>query len=130
MMSRLNVASWALLAGGIGQGALYSVLFTHLPPWTIFVVLLPPWLIVYTISFCRQAPFGPRRFRYCLVFAMSWYATTTVVAEILYALIRPDPVGHFPSRLAHLLICFGLLTFAVFIPACTSLRHLETKELH
>jgi hypothetical protein len=56
MMSRLNVASWTLLAGAIGQSALYSVLFTRLPPWTIFVVLFPPWLIVYTISFCRQAP--------------------------------------------------------------------------
>jgi len=60
---------------------------------------------------------------------MSWYATTTVVAEILYALIQPAPMGHFPNLLAHLLIYFGLLSFAVFIPACTLLRRLETKEL-
>ena len=129
MMSRLHIASWGLLVGAVGQCALYSALAPHLPSWIIFVVLLPPWLTVYTISFCRQAPFGPRRFRQCLNFAMIWYAAMTVLAETLHLLIRPTPYGHFPNTVARILTYAGALTFIVFVRVCTLLRRYETAEM-
>ena len=125
MMSMLNVASWALLMGAMGQCALYSELFQRLPPWIIFVALLPPWLTVYTISFCRQAPLGPRRFRHCLIFAMCWYAIMTLLAETLHLVIHPSPRGHFSITVARVLTYVGALTFIVFVRACIQLRRHE-----
>jgi hypothetical protein len=129
MMSRLHIASWGLLVGAMGQCALYGALAPHLPSWIVFVALLPPWLTVYTISFCRQAPFGPRRFRQCLNFAMFWYTATTVLAETLHLLIRPTPYKHFPNTVARILAYAGALTFIVFVRACTQLRRYETTEM-
>jgi hypothetical protein len=60
-------------------------------------------LTVYTISFCRQAPFGPRRFRHCLIFAMCWYSVATTLAEALHFLVQPSPHGHFPTSVARVL---------------------------
>jgi hypothetical protein len=128
MMSRLHVASWGLLMGVAGQTALYAALTPHVPFWLFFLALSPPWLTVYTISFCRQAPFGPRRFRHCLLFAMCWYAVATVVAETMHILIHPAPYGHFPTFVARLLTYSGALTYIVFIRACLLLRRIEIGE--
>jgi len=130
MMSRLNIASLGLAIGATGQTALYAVLAPRVPVWMIFGVLIPPWLTVYTISFCRKAPFGPRRFRHCLIFAMCWYAATTVLAEILHVLIQPAPWRHFPTIVARVLTYLGVLSFVVFIRACVLLRRLEMSEAH
>ena len=127
MMSRLHIASWGLLVGATGQCALYDALLPRLPLWIIFIALLPPWLTVYTISFCREAPFGPRRFRYCLMFAMCWYATMTLLAETLHLLIKPAPHGHFPNPVARVLIYAGALSFIFFLRACIDLRRYETQ---
>jgi hypothetical protein len=127
MMSRLHIASWGLLLGAVGQSALYSDLVPRLPSWIIFVALLPPWLTVYTISFCKQAPFGPRRFRHCLIFAMCWYAVMTLLAEALHLLFQPAPVEHYPKMLARVLTYAGALTFIVFVRTCSVSRSYETQ---
>ena len=129
MMSRLHIASCGLLVGATGQCALYSALIPHLPSWIIFIALLPPWLTVYTISFCRQAPFGPRRFRHSLIFAMVWYAVMTLFAETLYLLIRPTPHGHLPNIVARFLTYVSALSFIVFVRTCTLLRRYETTTM-
>jgi hypothetical protein len=129
MMSRLNIASWGLLFGATGQYALCSALVPRLPSWIIFIALLPPWLMVFTISFCRQAPFGPRRFRHCLIFAMCWYAVMTLLAEILHLLFQPTTVGHFPSTLARILAYSGALSFIVLVRTCSALRRYETAKM-
>lgn len=130
MMSGLNVTSWALLIGALGQTALYAALAPRPPLWMIFGLLIPPWLTVYTISFCRQAPFGPRTFRQCLIFAMCWYAAATLLAEILHFLMRPAPWGQFPAIVARVLTYLGALSLVAFIRACLLLRRLEISEAH
>jgi hypothetical protein len=125
MMRRLHVASWGLLLGATGQVALYDALLPRIPLWMFFAALLPPWLTVYTISFCRQAPFGPRRFRHCLIFAMCWYSVATILAEALHFLIQPSPHGHFLISVARVLTYAGGLSFIVFVRACVLLRRDE-----
>lgn len=127
-MGSLHIAGWGLAVGAVGQAALYYPLFPHAPLWLIMLPLFLPWLTVYTISFCRQAPFGPRPFRYCLMFAMCWYATATLLAEALNLVIRPAPRGHFPITLAWVLIFVGVLSFIVFVRTVILLRRYETTQ--
>jgi hypothetical protein len=128
MMSRLHVASWSLLIGAVGQCVLFNALVPEVPSWIIFCALLPPWMTIYAISFCRQAPFGPRRFRLCLIFAMWWYAIMALVAETLHLLMRPAPCKHFPNALAHALTFAGALSFIIFIKSCIQLTRLEAGD--
>jgi hypothetical protein len=125
MMSRLNVASWGLLLGATGQVGLCDALLRTIPLWMLFAALLPPWLTVYTISFCRQAPFGFRPFRHCLIFAICWYSVATTLAEALHFLVQPSPHGHFPTSVARVLTYAGGLSFIVFVRACVLLRRDE-----
>jgi hypothetical protein len=127
MMGRLHVASWLLLLGVLGQVALYSSLAPRIPLWVVFAALLPPWLTVYTISFCRQAPFGPRRFRHCLIFAMSWYAAMTLAAETPHMFFHIAPSGHLSTTAARVLTYLGALSFIVFIRTRVLLRRYETS---
>jgi hypothetical protein len=129
MMNRLHMTSWGLLVGAMGQCALFNALLPRLPSWIVFGALLPPWLMVYAISFCRQAPFGPRRFRQFLIFAMGWYALMTLTAEGLHLYIHPAPYGHFPNTLAHGLTFFGALSFVVLIRVCRQLSRLEAEGI-
>lgn len=128
MMGTLNLASWGLLVGAIGQAAFYLRLFPRLPTWLVMAVLFVPWLTVFTISFCNRPPFGPSPFRRCLVFAMCWYGILAVFAEVLYWFIQPAPRGHFPLILARVLMyCAGAISFFVFMRACAALRGYEAN---
>jgi hypothetical protein len=128
MMSKLHIASWGLLIGALGQAGFYGQLFPRLPSWIVFIALLPPWLTVYTISFCRQAPCGPRPFRRCLLVAMCWYAVMTLLAETLYFSIHPASYGHFSITVARVIVYIGSLSFIVFVRACIALRRYETEN--
>ena len=122
VMSLLHVVSWGLLLGAIGQAALYKDLLPRIPTWMFLALLLPPWLTVYTISFCRRPPFGPRRFRSCLIIAMAWYAIATLLAETVYFIGKPIEHGHFPHGIARALIYVGALSCIIFVRACVGLR--------
>jgi hypothetical protein len=127
MMSRLNIASWGLLIGAIGQSGFYGSLFPRLPDWIMFPILALPWLTVFIISFCNQPPFGPRLFRYFLVFTMCWYGVVTLLAEALHFFIHPAPYGHFSITVARVLTYLGALSFIVFVRACRDLSIYEVK---
>jgi hypothetical protein len=129
MMGELNIASWALLIGAWGQMGFYGLLFPRLPTWAIMAPLYLPWLTVYVISFCRVAPFGPRPFRYCLTFAMCWYAVMTLLAEGLYLITRPVPLGHLPILAVRLCTYLAALSFTVFVRVCIQLRRYELNRL-
>jgi hypothetical protein len=107
----------------------WGALVPRLPFWITFAALLPPWLTVYTISFCKQAPFGPRRFRQCLIFAMCWYSIMTVSAETLHLLFHSAPYRHFSTLAARVLTYFGALSFIVFVRACLLLRRYEMTRV-
>jgi len=109
--------------------AFYWRLFPNLPHWVVAALVFVPWLTVFTISFCNVAPFGPRLFRRCLIFAISWYAAITLIAEALYFALHPPPSGHFPLSIARVLMyAFGILSTVVFVRACNSLRRYETNK--
>ena len=127
MLSKVHIASYGLFIGIAGPLILFADLLPRIPVWIIAVVLLPPWLTVYTISFCRQPPCGPRRFRQCLVFAMCWYAGMILIAEALHFLMKPLSRGHFPHTVARLLALLGALTFIVFVRVCVQLRRYESE---
>jgi len=128
-MGTLSIASWGLLIGAMGQSAFYKCVFPPLSGWIVLCALFVPWLTVFAISFCNRPPFGPRPFRWCLIFAMCWYAVMTLLAETLYFVIQPVPHGHFPLIVARVLMyAFGAVSFFVFIRACIVLRRYETKH--
>jgi hypothetical protein len=128
MIGRIHMLSWGLLVGAVGQSLLWGGIFPRAPRWMVFAALLPPWLTVYTISFCRQAPFGPRPFRYCLLFAMCWYALMTATAETLHAFLKPTHDGHVPNTAARILTYLGAVSFVVFIPAFMVLKRYEAAD--
>jgi hypothetical protein len=126
LIGKLSVASWGLWLEAIGQAGLYRNLPFHLPFWAILAPLFLPWLTVYTISFCKVPPFGPRPFRNCLLFAVCLYVLLTMIAEASITIIHPSPQGpHFPIIAAQVLTCVGALSFIVLIPAYLSLRRLD-----
>lgn len=125
-MGKLNIASLGLFFGALGQAGLYGNLLPQLPAWAIMAPLFLPWLTVYTISFCKVAPFGPRPFRNCLLFAICWYAVMTVIAEILLFVFHPAPQGHFPVFVARILTYVAALSFIVLIRAYVFLRRSDS----
>ena len=122
-LGTLGIASWGFYIGAIGQAVFYARLFPGLPRWIVMGALSPPWLIIFIISFCNRPPFGPRPFRRCLLFAMCWYAVTTLIAETLYFFIQSAPRGHFSVIVARILMYgVGAVSFFVFVRACIVLR--------
>jgi hypothetical protein len=127
-MGAINIAGWGLLFGAGGQALFLVYLFPNLPGKILFAVLLIPWLAVYTISFCRVAPCGPRAFRRILIFAMGWYTAATLLAEILCFIRRPVPHGPYSLIVPRVLMYFGALTFIVFVRVCITLCRLEASS--
>lgn len=131
MLSVLSIASFTLILGAMGQMLLMPPLGSppsHVLTRVMFALFLVPWLSIFTISFCRQAPFGPR-FRHCLSFAMCWYAVATVLVETRYCLFPAGPSKHVQVVTAQVLIGLGAAGFIVFIRAWLSLRRYETSLL-
>ena len=124
-MGKLNVASWGLCLGAVGQAGLCGNLLPHFPLWAIMAPLYVPWLTVFTISFCKVPPFGPRPFRNCLLFAICWYVAVTAIAEAFFLILPAAPQGHFPLVAARAITYVGALSFFVLIPAYVSLRRFD-----
>jgi len=127
-MGTLNIASWGLAVGTIGQCVLYGRLPPGLPQWIMMSVLSPPWLLVFVISFCNRPPFGPRSFRRCFLLAMCWYALFTILSEALHFIFHPAPPWHFAFIVARVLMYGGLLGFIPLLRACVLLRRLESNQ--
>ena len=131
MMSKLSIASWGLFFGAIGQGLFYRCLFPSWPTWigarVLFALLLLPWLTVFTVSFCKRPPFGPRPFRCCLTSAMCWYAVITLLAETLNLFVQPAPREHLSITMARVFMYLGAFSFIVFIQTCVVLRRYEME---
>jgi len=115
-----------LWIGAAGQGVFFAALFPRCPRWVAFSLLLLPWLTIYTISFCRRPPCGPRIFRLVLVAAMCWYAAATLLAESLNLLVHASSWGH-SLVIARVLMYFGDFSFVVFLRFCARLRGIERE---
>jgi hypothetical protein len=127
-MGLLNLSSFGLAVGAVGQALFFGYLFSNFPSKIGFLGVLVPWFVIYTITFCRCAPCGRRPFRLILIFAMSWYTAAALLAEVLCLIIRPIPHGHYSLIIPRLLMYLGSLSFIVFVRGCISLRSLESQQ--
>jgi len=129
VMGSINVASCGLFIGGTGQGLFFAYLFPIHPGTSTFnllnLVLLIPWLTVFAISFCNRPPVGPRQFRLVLIFAMCWYSTVMLLAEMFCLALHAVPHGNYPLWVPRILMYLGALSFVVFVRACIVLRRLD-----
>lgn len=127
MQGMLNISSLALLAGAVGLGWFYYRFPLHMPHWFVLFVLFLPWLIVFTISFCKAAPFGPRAYRRTLVGVMCGYLSLAVGAEIGQQIWRLPSHGCITLTAARCLMFFGCLSFIPFMLAIRSIRKVEKE---
>jgi len=128
MLGTLNIASYGFLVGAFGQFWFYVRLFSHTSEWLLLGVLLIPWLALFTITFCKQSPFGPRPFRFCLTLVMCSYALLTVLAEILQQFHPLPSDGFFSITLARILMYIAFLSFIPLGRSYILLRRPEPKQ--
>jgi hypothetical protein len=127
-MGTLNITSMGLLIGGMGQLFFCSHNLPRFPIWIFLALLFVPWFTVFSISFCKGPPCGPRPFRRFLIFAMISYLAACVFVEGLNFFIRPPPGGHLSIIAIRIVIYFfGAASFTVLIRACRVLRAIEKK---
>lgn len=133
-MGAINRASLILFLGGLAQVLAYADLFPKAPFGILFIVSYLPWFILFTISFCKQPPpISFRGFRWCMIFAMVWYALASITNEVLRFFIHVPPRGVDPVTaegvilVARVVGFLAMLSFIVFIRACITLRQLELK---
>ena len=127
----LNVgmgANLSLFLGTMGQAACTGALKPHLPGWIMFLVVCLPFLTVFTITFFKRSFLTPRAFRFCLLFAMCWFALVTFVAEILFQLgFMPPESPTFGRTLSRILMHVGWLSFIPLIRLYLVTRRFEAK---
>jgi glucan phosphoethanolaminetransferase (alkaline phosphatase superfamily) len=122
-MSLISIASWGFLFGACGQIWCYWALFPHLPRWLVALIAFVPWLTVFAISLFERPLLGPRPFRCCLIFAMSWYAGITLLAEALYLFLAPAHLSLGVARV--FMYLFGIVCSIVFVRSCITLHRYE-----
>jgi hypothetical protein len=120
-MGKINVASWALLLGAVGQALLLG-LMDRVPHWLVLVPLFGPWLLGYVISFCRIAPCGPGRFAQILIFAMAWYSVNAFVCELIWLLFPASRAQMYSAVIPHALCWGSTFSFIVLIRAVRDAR--------
>jgi hypothetical protein len=125
-MGRLNITSLGLALGSVGQTLLVAPVFTRFGRLA-FAVALVPWLITYTITFCRQPPCGIRAFRKTLWFSLGWHAAVTILAEMLQFFFRTPALDKTQFFVARCLMYSSLVSYVVFIRVCHSLRQMERE---
>src|SRR5262249_10557977 len=126
-MAALSVASWGLFIGGLGLSLAYGSLIPALPHWIGVGLSIPPWLVIFSISFCNVPPFGPRVFRRCLLFALCWYAAAAILAEAV-SLGRSGASAESHLIAAWAMVCFGTLSFVPIARAYRALSMIEEAE--
>jgi hypothetical protein len=124
------VGYFSLLIGVLGQAAFMSpVTKPHLPAIIAVMIFLLPWLIVFTITYTKQSFLPPRPYRFCLLFAMCWFAAVTIFAEILYHLgYMPPDSPSYAGTLSRVLMHIGWLSLLFIIPRYIAIGHYESKR--
>lgn len=124
------VGYFSLFVGALGQAAFLSpITKPHLPVFVPLLLSLLPWLIVFTVTFTKQPFLSPRPFRYCLLFAMYWFAAVTIIAEVLHWLgAIPPGSPQFAGTMCRVLMHVGWLSALCVIPLCAAARQHELKR--
>ncbi len=101
----------------------------HLPLIIATLIILLPWLLVFTITFTNQPLLPPSQFRVCIVFAACWFTVLTLVAETLYHLgYMPPDSPQYARDLSRGLMHLGWLSLLYFIPAYWFTRPHQSKR--
>jgi len=81
------IGQHSLFLGAGGQAFFYVHLFKpHFPVWIAMPFFLIPWITVFLIFFNHRSLFPSRQARHYWLYATYWYATLTVIAEIIWLL--------------------------------------------
>jgi hypothetical protein len=128
MKRAIQFAGLGLWIGAIGQLVFLGRLFRDHFSLITAISLVPCWTVFF-VTFCN-APFpcSARTFRYILLFAMCWYASTSLLAEALVFGIQPasgDLISSIAGRV--LMYLFGAVSFFVFIKASIIIRRHENE---
>jgi hypothetical protein len=103
----------------MGQVALFGgALEPHDSVWkaVVCLLLLLPWLVVFSITFLKQPLLSASAFNRCLVFALVSYAATTIVAELLiYWKLVPPESPRFARGAAQFLMHVGWFSMIPFV---------------
>jgi hypothetical protein len=124
------VGRTSLMFGVMGQTAFISPVIKRFLPLPFAVLILSlPILILFSITYLKQSILSPRQFRFCLLFALSWFAVLTVLAEVLCQLGYMPPDGpEYGRTFARVLMHLGWLSTLDIIPLYLAVRRFETKQ--
>jgi hypothetical protein len=133
----LLVTAWmfgiygALILGCLGQTAFMSpVVKPYLPAWMVVPIFILPYLLVFLITYFKRSFLSPRQFRFCLIFAMGWFAAVTIVAEILCQLgYMPPDSPAYGRTMARVLMHVGWLSFIPLICLYVLVRQAESQQM-
>jgi hypothetical protein len=123
----INLAGYGLPLGAVGQNLLIGSGFPRVSSAMVLIYLFIPWFLVHVISFCRQAPCGPRRFYQILIVAMSWYAVNTFVAEASCFAFAVSPPRYSVAIPQLMIVCGLAISFPVLIRAVRRIRQYEVS---
>jgi hypothetical protein len=119
----------AWFIGALGQAIFMGPMVRpHLPALVVFVIFVVPWLLIYGGTMTSRSFISPRLFGFCLGLAVGWFATVTVVAEILYHhAFMPKDASPFVVKLSRVLMHVGWLGLLYVIPSSRAVRA-DTSE--
>jgi hypothetical protein len=82
-----NVGYFSLFPATLGQAAILgSTVGDYLPTYAALAIVLPPWLLVFSLTYTKVFPVRPRTFRFSLILALCWHFIVSIGAEFFYQL--------------------------------------------
>jgi len=115
----------------LGQAGVLGAILKPLLPGMIgnfiaIFLILPPWLIVFLLTFYKQPIVTPRACRQCLTLAMCWFAVVATTGEVLCQLGYTSPDSQQEAEwLSRGLMHTGWLVFIPLIQLCLIARRYE-----
>ena len=130
MVARVHITGYALVLGALGQYLLLDEVFPKSPMmWLIVMATIHglPGGVVCLISFCTQQPFRSLKFRDCILFALWWYAISSIFSVALHFVLRSPSDSKFALMLVALvMVSFGWLAFIPLLRVCQELLRIHT----
>jgi hypothetical protein len=124
------IALFPLFFGGIGESGLYnSSVKEHFLKVIIGVVFMLPALTLFAVTYLRIPILTARRFRYCLLWILGWFASFAVLAELLWCLgYLPSDRRDIASTIFRIMMHTGWLSFIPLVFAYVTIRRHESSR--
>ena len=115
MLSQINIVSFALFFGAIGQFIFFGAFFSSVPALFLILYSLIPWFIIFIISFTHSSLVSKSRFKQCLLIAMFLYVGNCFFVEHLA--INNILVSTTASNIARTMMYSAMLSYIEFLRA-------------